>query len=317
MPLHGRGCAAHSRKPQNDLCSAIAMTTKRITSTVVDPGPLLPLTACRLVALDKCPGVRPIGVGCVARRIISKSILSVIRSEIPEVIGPSQLCVGLKSGCKAAVDALEDIFDEDSTDGGLLVDASNAFNCLNRKAALVNTVNLCPALGTVLVNTYRSEPNLFINGECILSRVGATQGDPVAMAMYAMATLPLIKCLQQEVDVEQIWYADDSAAGGGMNQLRRWWDEIVERGPAFGYFANPAKTSLVVKGEHYEDPVKCFENTEVQITTNGKGYLGSSVGTSSFKERYAEMKVDEWKGELRTPAKIAATLPQAATLLLF
>ena len=86
---------------------------------------------------------------------------------------------------------------------------------------------------------------------------------------------------------------------------------------AFGYFANPAKISLVVKGEHYEDATKCFEDREVQITTYGKGYLGSSVGTSSFKERYAEMKVDEWKGELRTPAKIAATLPQAATLLLF
>ena len=48
------------------------------------------------------------------------------------------------------------------------------------------------------------------------------------MAMYAMATLPLIKCLQKEADVEQIWYAEDSAAAGGMNQLHRWWDEIVE-----------------------------------------------------------------------------------------
>ena len=68
------------------------------------------------------------------------------------------------------------------------------------------------------------------------------------MEMYAMATLPLIKCLQQEADIKQIWYAYDSAAGGGMNQIRRWWDEIVERGPAFGYFANPAnpaKTSLL------------------------------------------------------------------------
>ena len=102
-----------------------------------------------------------------------------------------------------------------------------------------------------------------------------------------------------------------------MNQLRRWWEEIVERGPAFGYFANPAKRSLVLKEEHYEVAVKCFEETEVQITTNGKGYLELSVGTSSFKERYAEMKVNEWKGELRTLAEIAATQPQAPTLLLF
>ena len=93
-------------------------------------------------------------------RIISKSILSVIQSEIREVIGPSQWCVGQKSGSEAAVHALDDIFNGDSTDGVLLVDAFKAFNCLNRKAALVNTMNLCSALGTVLVNTYRSEPNL-------------------------------------------------------------------------------------------------------------------------------------------------------------
>ena len=44
--------------------------------------PLAPLPACRLVALDKSPGVRPVGVGEVVWRIISKSILSVIRHEI-------------------------------------------------------------------------------------------------------------------------------------------------------------------------------------------------------------------------------------------
>ena len=202
------------QKASMDLCAAVAMTARRIASAFVDPGPLIPLTACRLVALDKCPGVRPIGVGEVVRRIISKSILSVIKPEIQAVVGSLQLCVGQKSGNEAAVHALSDIFDEEATDGVLLVDASNAFNCLNRKAALVNINNLCPALGTVLINTYRSEPNLFIDGECILSREGTTQGDPLAMAMYAMATLPMIQHLQQKADIQQVWYADDSAGGG-------------------------------------------------------------------------------------------------------
>ena len=130
------------------------------------------------------------------------------------------MCVGQKCGNKAAIHALGAIYEEDTTDGVLLVNASIAFNCLNRKAALANINNLCPALGTVLTNTYRSEPKLFIGGECIPSREGTTQGDPLAMAMYAMATLPLIQSLHREAEVEQIWFADDSAAGGNVNVLR-------------------------------------------------------------------------------------------------
>ena len=102
------------------------------------------------------------------------------------------MCVGQKCGNEAAVHTLSAIYEEESTDGVLLVDASNAFNCLNRRVALANINNLCPALVTVLTNTYRSEHKFFIDGECIPSREGTTQGDPLTMAMYAMATLPLI-----------------------------------------------------------------------------------------------------------------------------
>ena len=69
------------QKSSTDLCATVAMTA-RMAGAFVDPGPLAPLTACRLVALDKSPGVQPVGVGEVVPRIISKSILSVIRPEI-------------------------------------------------------------------------------------------------------------------------------------------------------------------------------------------------------------------------------------------
>ena len=44
------------------LRDALASTARRICSSFVDLEPLKPLVACRLIALDKCPGVRPIGV---------------------------------------------------------------------------------------------------------------------------------------------------------------------------------------------------------------------------------------------------------------
>ena len=58
-----------------------------------------------------------------------------IRVTKPDVINASsslQVCAGHKSGSEAAIHAMRNIFYADETDAVLLVDASNAFNGLNR-----------------------------------------------------------------------------------------------------------------------------------------------------------------------------------------
>ena len=65
-----------------ELCVAISLFAKRICATYVSPEILSPFVACRLIALDKNPGVRPIGVCEVVRRIVAKAILSIIREDI-------------------------------------------------------------------------------------------------------------------------------------------------------------------------------------------------------------------------------------------
>lgn len=65
------------------------------------------------------------------------------------------------------------------------------------------------------------------------SSPGTTQGDPLAMPMYALATVPLVK--QLTTSVKHAWYADDAAAAGKLGNLRTWWDEISRLGPSFGY----------------------------------------------------------------------------------
>ena len=113
------------------------------------------------------------------------------------------------------------------------MDASNTFN---RMLALLNIRHLCPSIATILINCYRDPTDLFIDGDVIHSCEGTTQGDPLGMPMYALATVPLIKKLT--TSVTQTWYADDGAATGKIVNLRLWWDEISRLGPNFGYHAN-------------------------------------------------------------------------------
>ena len=50
-----------------DLCNAVAAVGRRLCTTFVDPVGLKALTSSRLIALDKQPGVRSIGIGEGAR----------------------------------------------------------------------------------------------------------------------------------------------------------------------------------------------------------------------------------------------------------
>ena len=124
-------CSKSFKSRSTDLCEAVAQMAKKLATTLVDPGPLTTYTTCRLIPLDKHPGVRPIGIGEVLRRIIGKAITTLLKPEILSATAPLQTCAGLQGGVEAAIHALRTIFEDTDSHGILLVDADNAFNSLN------------------------------------------------------------------------------------------------------------------------------------------------------------------------------------------
>ena len=305
-----------------DLRTEIAKMTRKlctseVTTTEQGKASIEAYVSCRLVPLEKQPsGVRPIGIGEVLRRIVGKAIVAEIKPDLAESAGCLQLCAGQKAGCEAAAHAMRDIFAEEETDAVLLIDASNAFNTLNREALLHNIRYLCPALSTYIRNCYGTPARLFVaGGKEIASSEGTTQGDPVAMPSYGVGILPLLAIIKPEFEPEKmkhVAYADDLGGGSRLEKLRDWWDRCVEHGPAMGYHPKASKSWLVVKEDLLEKATELFNGTGVKITTEGRKYLGGHVGTVEGTERYVKNLVQEWIEQLEKLTAIAKSEPQAA-----
>eukprot|EP00731_Ephydatia_muelleri_P021639 Em0014g230a len=125
------------------------------------------------------------------------------------------------------------IFHDATTEAALLVDADNTFNSLNLRN---------------------------------------NQGDPLAMAMYAIATIPLIEKLQS-TNTKQVWYADDATAVGTLLNLKAWWTMLSSSGTSYGYFVNPGKTWLIVQPQHECDAKELFSGTGIGINLKGSTIL--------------------------------------------
>ena len=220
------------------------------------------------------------------------------------------MCGGQISGIDAAVHATRSAYESDDSKAALLVDATNVFNAHNHQTALHNIRCLCPPIATILINLYRNPTELFVDGDVILSQEGTTQGDPLAMPMYGLATIPLIRRLDGLYKL--IWYADDSAAIETVEQLHVWWNRLVSEGPAFGYFPNPFKTWLVTKQRHFDEASNMFAGSGVNVTLDGRPYLGAVMGSQEYIEKYANSKVRAWSSSINILSDVAKLQPQAA-----
>ena len=83
-------------------------------------------------------------------------------------------------------------------------------------------------------------------------------------------------------------------------------------GPSYGYYANPAKTWLIVKEDHLQSAKMTFTRTGVNLTTHGKCHLSAAPGSTSFVESYVQCKVSQWVDTVKTLSRIALTQSHAA-----
>ena len=76
----------------------------------------------------------------------------------------------------------------------------------------------------------------------------------------------------------QCWYTDDSACAGKLSQIRLWLDKLIQLGPAYGYFAEPTKSALVVAPQFADVAKNCFKDLGITVSS-GHRFLGGVIGT--------------------------------------
>ena len=308
-------CSKQHKKKPAELCQAVADLAKKLNRQRIPAAHLQAFVAGRLIPLEKGESdVRPIGIGEVLRRIISSATVTLLKPDLISVTAPLQTCAGLRGGIEAAIHAMRRMFEDEETEAILLVDASNAFNALNRKAALHNVQYICPELSTFLHNLYQGDAELFLpnSEEIIYSREGTTQGGPESMAFYAVSTTSLLKS-QHADPAKRVFYADDGNGASKLVRLSEWWKELKVIGPPLGYDPNPGKSVLITKPAYIDQARDLFPDIlQENITTVGSEVLGSFIGTAEGTEGFVTEKIAEWKKDIDALASIAASEPQLA-----
>ena len=205
---------------------------------------------------------------------------------------------------------MEKTFKEESTETVLLVNAENAFISINRKAFLHISI-LCPAISTFVTRLFLT------SGSEMISNEETTQGDSVAVAIYALGITPSIMMMVELVSTKReekkiVAFADEFSAAGKLKSLLQWWTTLIEVGPKFGYFPEPAKSWLETKLETHAIGNKVFKDKTAKITNSTKRFLELVIGTFTFKKQYIGETVSQWISEIEVLSQISKVERQAA-----
>ena len=134
----------------------------------------------------------------------------------------------------------------------MLVDGKNVFNKIDRVRMLWTARHLWLSGTCFVFNCYRHWSSLVLrnmNGTAIFLHIkeSVTQGDHIAMIVYRIGILPLVKNLKREIpDVTQPWYADDYGALGTFTKVETYFDLLTRQGPEQKYYPEPSKSILIM-----------------------------------------------------------------------
>ena len=254
------------------------------------------LLPCR----KKSGGHRPIAIGEVLRRLVSKCLAFHTRQDAVSHFYPLQLGVGIPGGCEAIVHTVNHLMTSlpNIKRSTLELDFSNAFNQISREAMFAEFRQHLPGLSAWMESCYSSQPILHLGEETILSCCGVQQGDPLGPLGFALTLHPLVEHIQAEVTSLELnmWFLDDGTLIGPPSALSSALNIVENDGPPRGLHLNRGKSLLYSPREVVIADSPMLK--DIPITHQGFILLGCPVGPASYCEDVLQARVDKIKESL-------------------
>ena len=237
-------------------------------------------------------GLRPIAIGETVRRLVSKCCCEATSEDAKVFFGPLQVGVSTQGGAEAAVHAARRLAKEFGNDPGkimLKVDFSNAFNMVDRTEMIAQVYEKFPSLYRWVEYCYSHPAHLFFGSVTLQSGRGQ-QGDPLGPLLFSLVLHPLALRIRDEfpnLDLG-VWYLDDGAIVGDVEDVFKVFQLIENEGPARGLVLNVRKNEVWWPTRASPDP---FPADVDRVEDAGVKLLGAPIGTREFTTEFVKKKL--------------------------
>ena len=218
-------------------------------------------------------------------------------NSLREDLLPCQLGVGVRLGCESAVHATRSSINSVDPKVLLKLDVSNAFNSIDRKTFIGEIASRYPFLYFLVNEAYSNPSTLFAGEHCIPSSRGIQQGDPLGLALFALAVDKITKAVLSELNS---WYMDDATIGGQASSVFNDATKIINASKEIGLQINSNKCELFVldhTADMYADTVKQFSYLLSSVSLPPR-HSWSGLGSSLTHEAIVPI-LDSKLGEIR------------------